>query len=217
MRLAPPALTLLVAVAVSGCSSPKLTRESPLHPVKPLARPVALAVSYGPEISPLMRTRLEEALARDPDIASVNTTGASRSGERSVRLGTTARSASLGTNFLVSFPGFLGFAPLWHRFQWIYRVRTWAELAREGEPPLILSDEEKFIVADTTMGQALGSELGFFGYGLPGVGAGFITATAPAIQTRFDESLGREAGRDWARDAVALIHAALIALAAESP
>jgi hypothetical protein len=128
-----------------------------------------------------------------------------------VRIGITGRSASLGTNFLVSFPGFLGFAPLWHRFQWIYRVRTWVELQRAGEPPLIVNDDEKFVVADTTTGQALGSELGFFGYGLPGIGAGIITATAPAIQQRFQESLGREVGREWAADTVATIHRALLA------
>ena len=86
--------------------------------------PVALALSYGPEIRPALRTRLEGALACDPAVASIDTTGVPHGDERAVRLDLTSRSASLGTNFLVSFPGFLGFAPLWHRFQWIYRVRT---------------------------------------------------------------------------------------------
>src|SRR5262249_11774739 len=101
----------------------------------------------------------------------------------------------------------LGFAPLWHRFQWIYRPRTWLELQRAGEPPLVLAQDEKFVVADTTSSQGLGSELAFLG--LPGVGAGIVIVISPAFPTRFEASLGREAGWDWAHDAVALIHQAL--------
>ena len=209
-----PALVLVLGVA--ACA-PTLTRESDPYVPQRLARPSPIAVSFGPEVSPLLRQRLAEALVRDPDTASVNTTGVSWIGERVVRIGITGRSASLGTNFLVSFPGFFGFAPLWHRFQWIYRVRTWVELQRPSEPPLIVFQDEKFVVADTTIGQGLGAELGFFGYGLPGVGAGIITATAPAIQTRFEECHGAEAGAEWAQDTVALIHRALIADEARSP
>jgi len=203
-----PCSALALALGLCACA-PTLTRESPPYPVRPLPRSTALAISYGPEVTPLLRQRLEERLVRDPDVASVNTTGVPRPDERVVRVGFTGRSASLGTNFLVSFPGFLGLAPIWHRFQWVYRVRTWLELQRAGEPPLILAQDEKFIVADTTPGQGLGSELGFIGYGMPGIGAGIITATSPAIQTRFEESLGREVGEDWAHDTLALIHAAL--------
>jgi hypothetical protein len=203
-----PALVLVLGLA--ACA-PSLTRESEPYEAPRVSRPFALAVSFGPSISPLLRQRLAEALARDPDVASVNTSGLTWTGERVVRIDITGRSASLGTNFLVSFPGFLGFAPLWHRFQWIYRVRTWVELERPGERPLTLHHDEKFVVADTTPGQGLGSELGFFGYGLPGVGAGIITATAPAIQSRFEERLGPDAGEPWAQDTVALIHQALVA------
>jgi hypothetical protein len=208
MRLARCPVLALLALGLAACA-PRFTRESPLYNIEPLGGPVRLAVSCGPEVSPLLRTSLEQALVGDPDTASVNTSGVPREGERVVRIGTTARSAGLGVNFLISFPGFLAFAPLWYRFQWVYRVRTWVELERTGEPPLVFSQDEKFVVSDTTPGQGLGSELGFVGYGLPGIGAGIITATSPAFQTRFDESLGKEAGADWAHDALALIHRAL--------
>jgi hypothetical protein len=205
-----------LAFALAACE-PSFTRESELLEAKPLLRPAALAVSYGPEISPLLRTRLEEALLHELDVASVNTTGVPVWPDRVIRIDTTARSASLGTNFLVSFPGFLGFAPCWHRFRWIYRVKTWVELSRPGEPPLVRNHAIKFEVADTTGGQGLGSQLGFLGYGVPGIGAGIITSTQAAIQTRFDESLGREAGEDWARETLALIRTVLAEEAVPAP
>src|SRR5262245_7642323 len=107
MRMPCP-LIVLLTLGLSACA-PRLTRESLAYPIEPLARPVRLAVSYGPEVSPLLRTRLEEALGRDSDTASVNTTGLPRPGERVIRVGFTDRSASLGTNFFVAFPGFLAF------------------------------------------------------------------------------------------------------------
>jgi len=206
MRVAPCPLFVLLVLGLSACT-PRLRRESLSYPIEPLSRPVAIAISYGPEVPPLLRT-LEKSLGPDSDTASVNTTGLPRPGERVIRIGITDRAAPLATNFFVAFPGFIGLAPVWYRYQWIYRVRTWIELQRAGEPPLVISQDMKFVVADSTLIQIFGTELGLVFYGLP-IGAGIVTATSPPNKTRFTESLGPEAGWDWAHDAVALIHQTL--------
>lgn len=208
-----PALVIALGFVLTGCiHTADFVRDKPerREPIPTFPSAVKIALVNGVETDQRLRAHVGRGLELAPEIAVVDTDD----WDYRVELHVIRRAMTRGTNFLVCFPGFLVLAPLWHDFDWPYRVNTVAVVERkDGSRVATLSRSDLYIAhglpdygGEGFIPVAIGgSALSAVGAAVPavaiavvviyGIVFGIDTAVNPPTKWLDEEFVGREARR----------------------
>ena len=197
---------LVLVMAASGCSA-TFKRETPARSSPAVTAPEKLCVSYGPEVPEVFKPAVEKALRVD-ELLTVAESGTAPPGHVDVRIDVNRWVRSHGTNFLVSWPGFIIFMPCWYRFDWDYDTEITVELRRGHEMPIIVTGKDKFACSHTTVLDGVQSELGFATYSIQAFIIGLQTTLGTPNPMLFDQDFIDSQGEFVCQNVYALVHQA---------